>query len=409
MYCKKYLIYNYMNINILYIFLILAYFISLFCIISKIDINIEKKQNLKIIEKYMNDMNNMNNMDEFIKPEKFYKISRNYYKNFYNLNSMFYADDYNNNGRNSEGYNRDGYNSKGFNRYGYNINGYNEGGQNIYGFNENGLDNEGYNESGYKLDKETNRYFDKNGYDKNGYDKSGYDKDKYDIYGYDKNGINKYGFDTNGVNQKLKPNVYQRLNKIFETNPFNFLSDDIIQKRNDLSNNRLYMKLTDEYNTDKKIYGNYKKENDCIKGLPSAYNKYGCNLYNYYNQCVECSNKGVNHFLVHEASYCPYIGAECFDETKWIKENVKCVVDGEKTKNGSTYNKPNNFKCINPPDANGSGFGCYGKKVIKSETKELNGKVTIKEETIDVYKSPIDPFDSNNTYKYVCDIQSEKK
>jgi len=216
-----------MNITIIYIILFVIYFISLYF----------------VVEKYVN------NSMEFVKPEKFYKIDRTSYRNFFNLNSMFYSDDYNNFGYNKEGYNRDGYNKEGYNRYGYDLNGYNNEGYNRYGFDVNGLNKNKYNQAGYKLDTQTNKYLNKMGYDKDGYNKEGFDKYNYDKYGYNKNGINKYGFDMSGNNIKLKPNVYQIANKQFISFPFNILDETIIEERKMFINKQLVIEdeLEDEY------------------------------------------------------------------------------------------------------------------------------------------------------------------
>lgn len=371
-----------MILYIIYIILILLYFITLYFVLSTSNLNniknflnnyllkifnINKSNNF---EKYEN-----NNEMEFAEPTKFYKLNQTSFKNFFNFNSMFYSDNYNNDGYNKEGYNRNGYNKNGYNKYGFNVNGYNKKGYNLYGYDENGLNKDGYNIAGYKLDTETNRYYNKNGYDKNGYNKYGYDENGYDKYGYNKDGINQYGFDISGVNTKLKQNFIERTNEIFGTFPFNRLSSEEIEKRNKevnlqlLNEDILEQELKDQYNVI--------DEETCTNGLPNEFNKYGCDLFNYYNLCKECVKKGDNYFLKYEPKYCPniYSEAECEKYNFW-KKRVICVENDENNQ------KPDNYKCINPPSLNG--FGCYS---------EIDGE----------YSEPINHM--SNNYNYICNKQ----
>tara|TARA_R110002074_G_scaffold151570_1_gene305269 strand:- start:371 stop:1450 length:1080 start_codon:yes stop_codon:yes gene_type:complete len=305
-------------------------------------------------------------------PQNLYVKNKGYYKNIYGQLNLFNIDnEYDEDGYRKDGFNRDGYNKQGYNKYGYNINGFNVNNRDKYGYDINGLNKDGYNKKGYMFNKITNNYYNKNGYDENGYDKNGYDENGLDKYGFDKNGINKYGFDISGINQKLRPNVYQQRNKIFNTYPFNVVSDKEVKQNNISVESQLEL----EEKLKQIAINELKKENDsiekriCTNNLPSVYNTYGCNLFKYYNQCTECVSKGTDYCAVYDVSSCPsnMTQEECTKQGKWYSGGVTCRKNGEKLSNGSIFTCPDNFKCTNPPDANSPGFGCYGENWEKDD------------------------------------------
>ena len=377
-----------MIINIIYIILILIYLISLYLVIHHYRNNIKELFTL------------------YPKVDIFYKKNKTYYKNFYNRNSLLNVSDYGPYGYNRDGYNRDGFNKEGYDIYGYNINGFNKKGYNIYGYNSDGLNKDGYNRAGYKYNSISNRYLNKYGYDKNGYNKYGYDKYGYNKYGYNKDGINQYGFDISGVNQQLKPNVFQRKSVIYNIPSFTVIDKTTVEYNKNRIDKQLEQEKRKEYEASEYLLESNKqfKKNKCTHNLSSVYNTYGCNLYTYYNKCVECVNDHSDNFLVYEPTYCKGNDPKkCDNSNNWTPAQVLCVKDGSKSKSSNgIYTKPNNFKCINPPDAEGSGFGCYNKQFYQNKIID-NKIINLVNKMKHSYVKPVDPSTNNNN---ICPYQN---
>ena len=145
------------------------------------------------------------------------------------------------------------------------------------------------------------------------------------------------------------------------------------------------------------------KSNTCTHNLSSVYNTYGCNLYKYYIDCSKCVSKGKDYFSTYEPSYCPGNDPKkCDNSNNWIPAQVSCVKDGSKSKSGGIYTKPNNFKCINPPDSEGGGFGCYNKQFYQNKITD-NKIVNLINKMKYSYVEPIDPTTNNNN---ICPYQN---